>query len=46
MTVEPRLLLRLASGKIDPATAAGQIAVEGDRRLANDVVTMLAGSAR
>jgi DNA-binding HxlR family transcriptional regulator len=46
MTVEPRLLLRLASGKIDPADAAGQIEVEGDRRLADDVVTMLAGSAR
>jgi hypothetical protein len=44
VTFEPRLLLRLASGRIDPADAAGQIAVEGDRRLAEDVVTMLAGS--
>lgn len=46
MTIEPRLFLRLASGKVDPADAAGQIEVEGDRRLANEVVTMLAGSAR
>lgn len=45
VTVEPRLFLRLASGRIDPADAAGRIAVEGDRRLADDVVTMLAGSA-
>jgi DNA-binding HxlR family transcriptional regulator len=46
VTVEPRLFLRLASGKIDPAEAAAHIAVEGDRRLADDVLTMLAGSAR
>jgi DNA-binding HxlR family transcriptional regulator len=46
LTVEPRLLLRLASGRIDPTHAAGRIAVEGDRCLADDVVTMLAGSAR
>jgi hypothetical protein len=39
-------LLRLASGRIDAADAAGRIAVEGDRGLADDVVTMLAGSAR
>jgi DNA-binding HxlR family transcriptional regulator len=45
VTVEPRLFLRLASRRIDPADAAGRIAVEGDRRLADDVVTMLAGSA-
>jgi DNA-binding HxlR family transcriptional regulator len=45
ITVEPRLFLRLASGKIDPADAAGRIEIEGDRRLAKDVVTMLAGSA-
>ena len=38
--VEPRAFLRLASGRLDPAT----IAVEGDPRLADDVVTMLAGS--
>jgi hypothetical protein len=46
LTVEPRLLLRLASGRIDPGDAAGRIVVEGDRGLADDVVTMLAGSAR
>ena len=46
MTIEPRLFLRLASGKVDPADAAGQIEVEGDRRVADEVVTMLAGSAR
>jgi DNA-binding HxlR family transcriptional regulator len=46
LTVGPRLFLRLASGKIDAADAAGQIEIEGDRRLANDVLTMFAGSAR
>jgi DNA-binding HxlR family transcriptional regulator len=46
VTLEPRLFLRLASGRIDPADAAGQIEIEGDRRVADDVVTMLAGSAR
>ena len=46
LTVEPRLLLRLASGRIDPAGAAAGMAVEGDRGLADDVVTMLAGAAR
>ena len=46
LTIEPRLFLRLASGRVDPADAAGHIAVEGDRRLADEVVTMLAGSAR
>jgi DNA-binding HxlR family transcriptional regulator len=46
VTIEPRLFLRLASGKVDPADAAGQIEVEGDRRVADEVVTMLAGSAR
>ena len=45
MTIEPRLFLRLASGKVDAADAAGQIEVEGDRRLADEVVAMLAGSA-
>jgi DNA-binding HxlR family transcriptional regulator len=46
VTVELQTLLRLAIGKIDPADAAAEIAVEGDRRVADDVVTMLAGSAR
>jgi hypothetical protein len=46
LTVEPRLLLRLARGRIDPAGAAAGMAVEGDRALADDVVTMLAGAAR
>ena len=46
MTIEPRLFLRLASGRVDPADAAGQIEVEGDGRLAAEVVAMLAGSAR
>jgi DNA-binding HxlR family transcriptional regulator len=46
VTIEPRLLLRLASGNIDPADAAGEIGVEGDRQLADEVVAMLAGSAR
>ncbi|MGZ4271875.1 MAG: winged helix-turn-helix transcriptional regulator [Solirubrobacteraceae bacterium] len=46
ITIEPRLFLRLASGKLDPADAAGQLEVEGDRRVADEVVTMLAGSAR
>ena len=46
VTIEPRLFLRLASGKVDAADAAGQIEVEGDGRLAGEVVAMLAGSAR
>lgn len=46
LTVEPRVLLRLASGRIDPVDAAPSITVEGDRRLADDVVAMLAGSVR
>jgi DNA-binding HxlR family transcriptional regulator len=46
VTIDPRLFLRLASGRVDPADAAGQIEVEGDRRVADEVVTMLAGSAR
>jgi DNA-binding HxlR family transcriptional regulator len=46
VTVELQTLLRLAIGKIDPADAAAEIAVEGDRRVADDVVTLLAGSAR
>ena len=44
VAIDPRLFLRLASGRIDRAEAAGQIAIEGDRRLADDVLTMLAGS--
>ena len=46
MTIEPRLFLRLASGRVDPADAAAQIEVQGDGRLADEVVAMLAGSAR
>jgi DNA-binding HxlR family transcriptional regulator len=46
VTIDPRRFLRLVSGRIDAADAAAQIAVEGDRRLADDVVTMLAGSAQ
>ena len=46
MTVDPRMFLRLAGGRIDPADAAGQIEIQGNQRLADDVVTMLAGSAR
>ena len=46
VTIDPRLFLRLASGRVDAADAAGQIEVEGDGRLASEVVAMLAGSAR
>jgi DNA-binding HxlR family transcriptional regulator len=45
VTIEPRLFLRLASGKVDAAEAATQVQVEGDRGLADDVIAMLAGSA-
>jgi hypothetical protein len=44
--IEPRVLISLASGRIEPARAREQIEVEGDRDAAADVVTMLAGSAR
>jgi DNA-binding HxlR family transcriptional regulator len=46
VTIELRAFLRLASSQIEPADASAQIEIEGDRRLADDVVTMLAGSAR
>jgi len=42
VTLEPRLFLRVASGRIDPEAA--EIEIEGDRVLATAVVTMLAGS--
>jgi DNA-binding HxlR family transcriptional regulator len=45
VTIDPRLFLRLVSGRVEAADAAGQIEVEGDRPLANEVVAMLAGSA-
>jgi DNA-binding HxlR family transcriptional regulator len=46
LTIEPSLFMRLASGRIEPAAASKQIEIEGDRRVARDVLTMLAGSAR
>jgi DNA-binding HxlR family transcriptional regulator len=45
MTIEPRLVLRLAADRIEPAAAIEQIGIEGDRRVAADVLAMIAGSA-
>jgi DNA-binding HxlR family transcriptional regulator len=45
VTIEPRLFLRLAAGKVAPADAGERIQIDGDHRLAGDVVAMLAGSA-
>jgi DNA-binding HxlR family transcriptional regulator len=46
LTIEPDLFLRLASGRVAAADVSEQIEVEGDALVANDIVTMLAGSAR
>jgi DNA-binding HxlR family transcriptional regulator len=46
LTIEPALFMGLASGRIAPAAASKQIEIEGDRRVARDVLTMLAGSVR
>jgi DNA-binding HxlR family transcriptional regulator len=46
ITIEPRVLAGLASGKIDVARAREQAKVDGDDRVAGDVFEMLAGSAR
>jgi DNA-binding HxlR family transcriptional regulator len=46
ITIEPRVLVGLASGRIDVGRARDQVKVEGDARLAGDVLEMLAGSAR
>ena len=46
LTIAPGILVRLASGRIGPDRARGQIAVEGDGRIADHVIRMLAGSAR
>ena len=46
MRIEPRVLYGLATGRIEPSRAQGQIEIEGDRGLADAIVAMLAGSAR
>jgi DNA-binding HxlR family transcriptional regulator len=45
LTIEPGVLLRLASGKLDAARAAADADIAGDRAVADDVFAMLAGSA-
>jgi DNA-binding HxlR family transcriptional regulator len=45
VAIDPPALTSLAIGRIDPARARGQITTDGDRKLAGDVVAMLAGSA-
>jgi DNA-binding HxlR family transcriptional regulator len=45
VTIEPDLLLGLASSGIAPRDASSRIGVEGDQRLADNVIGMLAGSA-
>ena len=44
LALDPRLLLRLATGDIDVADASREIGIRGDRRLAGRVLAMLAGS--
>jgi ubiquinone biosynthesis protein UbiJ len=46
LTIETSLFMRLASGRIQPAAASKQIEIDGDRRVARAVLTMLAGSVR
>jgi DNA-binding HxlR family transcriptional regulator len=46
LVIEPRVLMSLASGRIDPSRARDQIEVEGDPGVAGKVIEMLAGSAR
>jgi DNA-binding HxlR family transcriptional regulator len=43
LTLEPRVLFGLAIGQLTPARATDKIAVEGDRKVARDVIEMLAG---
>jgi DNA-binding HxlR family transcriptional regulator len=44
LTIEPRLFLRLATGAVSAAEASEGIAIEGDARVAGDVIAMLAGA--
>jgi DNA-binding HxlR family transcriptional regulator len=46
ITIEPSVLYRLAAGKLDAAGAAAGAGIAGDRRVADDVFAMLAGSAQ
>jgi hypothetical protein len=46
LTIEPRVLMDLASGRIEPGRGHRQIDIDGDRELARDVISMLAGSVR
>ena len=45
LTIEPRLLYRLASGRISAERAQDEITISGDSALAADVIEMLAQSA-
>jgi hypothetical protein len=46
ITVEPSVLFRLAAGRLDIAAAAAAAEIEGEHRLADDVLGMVAGSAQ
>jgi DNA-binding HxlR family transcriptional regulator len=46
VTIEPSVLLRLAAGKLDIDSASAKSEIVGDRKLASNVLAMLAGSAR
>jgi DNA-binding HxlR family transcriptional regulator len=46
VTIEPRILIGLATGRIAPTPAREQIQIDGDRRVARAVVAMLAGAAK
>jgi DNA-binding HxlR family transcriptional regulator len=44
-TFDERLLLRLASGRVKPAEAIRDMEIDGDRRVASTVASMIAGAA-
>jgi hypothetical protein len=46
ITLEPGVLFRLAAGQLDLGGAAAGAEIAGDRRVADHVFAMLAGSAR
>jgi DNA-binding HxlR family transcriptional regulator len=46
LTLAPRVLMSLATGRMDIARARKQIAIDGDQRVAGEVIEMLAGSQR
>jgi DNA-binding HxlR family transcriptional regulator len=46
LSLEPSVLMGLAAGRLDPVKARDRIAVQGDPRVAGELVEMLAGAVR